>query len=515
MLGRQGSIGSQEPAALAPQWMREKPSASSGVGGRAGTLAVCCSVHAATPADEVDMAVCSQDKPSQSPQPHKRPDEKPWVADRWGSTEKEAGQDSKWGKPTFENSAWGSDPPARSEREQYPAADRWGGGGGTGGGVGGGGGEALRDPGARDRWRTGPEDKWTPNTRQEGGRPAGTAAWGAGPEAPEQRYEARGYGNWRSPAPERFDPRDPGKGRGFAYGRGRGAAGGGPAAPGSFGDWGGAGGGADFGGGDRGGGSGGLAHGRSRRHVNFYTPTHLEDIREIMETKVGGDLPLPRGLKPDALGPLHKDARDEDWGGGGAEPPGDAAGAGQGEQAAAAAPPPAAQPAPAGAPAGGVSLAALAADQWLYQDPQGNVQGPFPRADIVEWFTQHFFPDTLPLRPAAGAADAPWVPLREMLHVWAEHAKRGAAGGEAAVPADQQQQAAANAAAAVAASTAAAVLPADLALDGSAAQQQQQQQQQQQPLQLVQQTQQHHQQQPAWGSPHPDGGQGCSGGRAI
>lgn len=97
MLGRQGSIGSQEPAALAPQWMREKPSASSGVGGRAGTLAVCCSVHAATPADEVDMAVCSQDKPSQSPQPHKRPDEKPWVADRWGSTEKEAGQDSKWG----------------------------------------------------------------------------------------------------------------------------------------------------------------------------------------------------------------------------------------------------------------------------------------------------------------------------------------------------------------------------------------------------------------------------------
>jgi hypothetical protein len=86
----------------------------------------------------------------------------------------------RWGKPTFENSAWGSDPPARSEREQYPAADRWGGGGGTGGGVGGGGGEALRDPGARDRWRTGPEDKWTPNTRQEGGRPAGTAAWGAG-----------------------------------------------------------------------------------------------------------------------------------------------------------------------------------------------------------------------------------------------------------------------------------------------------------------------------------------------
>lgn len=118
---RQGSQG--EPSAFAPQWMKEK-------------------------------IPVSGDKPSQSPQPQRRPDEKPWVADRWGSVDKEAGdpkwgggtagsageasfaesrlsrwatederqrvqpprgpQTARWGKSSFENSAWGSDPPPRA-----------------------------------------------------------------------------------------------------------------------------------------------------------------------------------------------------------------------------------------------------------------------------------------------------------------------------------------------------------------------------------------------------------------
>ena len=92
MLGRQGSLGAGEPAAFAPQWMKEKPAAA-GVGaeasGRAG--AAFAATHPLT------RSLPPQEKPSQSPQPQKRPEEKPWVADRWGSTEKESGQDTKWG----------------------------------------------------------------------------------------------------------------------------------------------------------------------------------------------------------------------------------------------------------------------------------------------------------------------------------------------------------------------------------------------------------------------------------
>jgi hypothetical protein len=33
----------------------------------------------------------------------------------------------------------------------------------------------------------------------------------------------------------------------------------------------------------------------------------------------------------------------------------------------------------------GMSYDALVHDQWLYRDPQGQQQGPFPRSDILDW----------------------------------------------------------------------------------------------------------------------------------
>ena len=32
------------------------------------------------------------------------------------------------------------------------------------------------------------------------------------------------------------------------------------------------------------------------------------------------------------------------------------------------------------------------ADQWVYRDPQGVVQGPFTKVDILDWFDGGFLP---------------------------------------------------------------------------------------------------------------------------
>jgi hypothetical protein len=49
--------------------------------------------------------------------------------------------------------------------------------------------------------------------------------------------------------------------------------------------------------------------------------------------------------------------------------------------------------------------------QWLYLDPQGNTQGPFPNEDMMEWFSAGYFPRELMLRRTK---DQHFVPLDEM-----------------------------------------------------------------------------------------------------
>jgi len=64
--------------------------------------------------------------------------------------------------------------------------------------------------------------------------------------------------------------------------------------------------------------------------------------------------------------------------------------------------PSAAAAAAAGVPLpSGLTMAALAADQWVYQDPKGNEQGPFHKADILDWFENGFFNLELPIRWAS------------------------------------------------------------------------------------------------------------------
>ncbi|MEW5306414.1 MAG: hypothetical protein WDW36_008879 [Sanguina aurantia] len=76
-----------------------------------------------------------------------------------------------------------------------------------------------------------------------------------------------------------------------------------------------------------------------------------------------------------------------------------------------------AAPAPA-APAL-VSSNAFLNDLWLYRDPKGDVQGPFTKVDILDWFEAGFFPQELPIRAAMESADAPFLPLSSMLKMWA------------------------------------------------------------------------------------------------
>lgn len=35
---------------------------------------------------------------------------------------------------------------------------------------------------------------------------------------------------------------------------------------------------------------------------------------------------------------------------------------------------------------------AFLSDLWLYRDPKGDVQGPFTKVDILDWFEAGFFP---------------------------------------------------------------------------------------------------------------------------
>ncbi len=76
---------------------------------------------------------------------------------------------------------------------------------------------------------------------------------------------------------------------------------------------------------------------------------------------------------------------------------------------------------------------------WVYRDPQGMLQGPFPKQDIIEWFEGGFFPLELQLRSAGDPPNAPFYPLSDLLQVW-----RGAPapmmGGPAGFMPQQQQQ---------------------------------------------------------------------------
>jgi hypothetical protein len=74
-------------------------------------------------------------------------------------------------------------------------------------------------------------------------------------------------------------------------------------------------------------------------------------------------------------------------------------------------------------------------DAWTYKDPQGDVQGPFTRADICDWYEGGYFPGALPIRPM-GMTAAAFVPLATLLPLWAQ----GRSGLEAFQPSQQPPQ---------------------------------------------------------------------------
>ena len=48
---------------------------------------------------------------------------------------------------------------------------------------------------------------------------------------------------------------------------------------------------------------------------------------------------------------------------------------------------------------------------WCLTNPTAGGQGPFTRADILDWFAGKYFPDTLPIRAAGSPADRPFHAL--------------------------------------------------------------------------------------------------------
>lgn len=76
-------------------------------------------------------------------------------------------------------------------------------------------------------------------------------------------------------------------------------------------------------------------------------------------------------------------------------------------------------------------------DAWVYRDPNWQIQGPFPKADILDWFEGGFFPADLPIRHA-GNPHADFKPLAAQIKVWAAAAPPGFAQPAAAPPTPAQ-----------------------------------------------------------------------------
>lgn len=77
-------------------------------------------------------------------------------------------------------------------------------------------------------------------------------------------------------------------------------------------------------------------------------------------------------------------------------------------------------------------------DAWVYRDPNWQIQGPFPKADILDWFEGGFFPADLPIRHAANP-HADFKPLAAQIKVWAAAAPPGFAQPPAAAAAAPSQ----------------------------------------------------------------------------
>lgn len=65
-------------------------------------------------------------------------------------------------------------------------------------------------------------------------------------------------------------------------------------------------------------------------------------------------------------------------------------------------------------------------------------QGPFGRADIIDWFEGKYFPGTLPIRAAGGAPDRPFHALSSLLPYWTGKARAPAAAPTEPAPASSQ-----------------------------------------------------------------------------
>ncbi len=63
-------------------------------------------------------------------------------------------------------------------------------------------------------------------------------------------------------------------------------------------------------------------------------------------------------------------------------------------------------------------------DAWVYRDPNWEVQGPFSKVDILDWFEGGFFPADLPIRHVSNP-QADFKPLAAQIKIWAAAAPPG------------------------------------------------------------------------------------------
>ena len=72
----------------------------------------------------------------------------------------------------------------------------------------------------------------------------------------------------------------------------------------------------------------------------------------------------------------------------------------------------------------GIGPDELEADSWVYKDPNGQVQGPFSKQEVLAWWDEGYFPPNLPVQSQLSAKEN-WVPLEKLLKLWGVSVENG------------------------------------------------------------------------------------------
>ena len=148
-----------------------------------------------------------------------------------------------------------------------------------------------------------------------------------------------------------------------------------------------------------------------------YSKKELHDICHSLQEKMGPALMLPKGVDTSYPYLFKSDVK---------MPSAEASPREQKEVVPQTPPPPAAPPMPE---IDGIGPDELEADSWVYKDPNGQVQGPFSKQEVLAWWEEGYFPPNLPVQSQLSAKEN-WVPLEKLLKLWGVSVENGTSAAE-------------------------------------------------------------------------------------